>query len=146
MNNYRTVLKQRIVWLVALDVLAILFIIVSGYYAQKITFTDGFIRGSQIGLFTALQIFVLYNIVKYYGAIKDDGKLKAMHIAENDERAKFIRNSIGGGGFNFSIAAVAVATVVVGCYDEKIYFTLLAVTFFMVLVKTALKIYFNTKY
>lgn len=146
MNNYRTVLKQRIFWLIALDVLAILFIIASGYYTKTITSIDGFIRGTQIGIFSALQAFVLYNLVKSYGAIKDDGKLRVLYIAEKDERAMFIRDSIGGGGFTFSIAGIAVATVVAGCFDEKVYFTLLAVSFFMVLVKAALKVYYNTKY
>lgn len=146
MNNYRIALKRRIVWLFALDALAIVFIIISGYYAPKLTFVHGFIRGSQIGIFTALQAFVLFSLIRSCQAIKDEGKLRALQIAENDERAKFIRDKIGGGGFNFSIAAIALATVVAGCFEEKIYFTLLAVTAFMVLVKAALKVYYNTKF
>lgn len=146
MNVYRSALRRRILRLVALDALAIVFIILSGYYAPKLTFTHGFIRGTQIGIFTALQVFVLINILRFCQALKDDGKLRTLQIAEKDERAKFIRDKIGGGGFNFSIAAIALATVVAGCFEEKIYFTLLAVTAFMVLVKAALKVYYNTKF
>jgi len=145
-DNFRAALKGRIIWFVVLDTLAILFIIVSGQYAQKITFIDGFIRGTQIGIFLALQAFVLYNLIRYCRALGDDSKLRELQIAEHDERAKFIRDKIGGGGFNFSIAGVAVATVIAGCFDIKIYFTLLTVTFFMTLVKGALKVYYNTKY
>lgn len=148
MENFRRTIKHRIIWLISLNVLALVFIISVGLYSSQGSggHVSEFIRGFQAGIFMVLQAFLLLLTIRYFLALRNEGKLKALKIAETDERAKLIRDKIGGVGFNFSLAVMAAGAVAAGFLNEMIFFTLMAVTIFMSLVKAALKIHFNTKY
>lgn len=148
MDNFRSAIKQRIIWLVILNVLALTFIIVTGLYSNSSNglHVSEFIRGFQAGILMVLQAFLLFITVRYFLAYRNAAKLKALKITENDERAKLIRDKIGGGGFNFTLAAAAVGAVIAGFFNETVFFTLAAVLFFMANVKFSLKIYYNLKY
>lgn len=144
MERFRARLQARIPWLVGLYIAAILFTAVSYFY--KVGGPSApFIRGAQIGLSIVLQAFALSTLIRYSEALKDAAKLKTLAIAVNDERNKYIRDRIGG-GYTVSITAVAIAAGIAGSFDAKVFFTLLAVVGFQVLVKLALKIYFNHRY
>jgi|SRR5690554_5706649 len=147
MNGYRMTLRQRMIGILALNALALALILVTFSLAPKATSSgQNFIRGFQVGIFVTFQGDLIHRMVKYYGAIKDNQKLEVLKIAENDERAKFIRDKIGSGGFNLSVAVMAMATVAAGFANRIVFFTLLATLVFMVMVKAALKIYYNIKY
>lgn len=148
MENFRRTIKHRIIWLISLNALALVFIISVGLYSSKGSggHVSEFIRGFQAGIFMVLQAYLLFLTVWYALSLRNEERLNKLKIAENDERARLIRDKIGGVGFNFSLAAIAAGAVAAGFLNEIVFFTLMAVTIFMALVKAALKFHYNTKY
>lgn len=148
MENFKGVLKKRISWLAVLNLVAVVFIVAGRMYSNEpsLGHVEGFIHGVQVGLVAAVLGVVIIRILKYRAAVQNETKLKQLYIEENDERTKLIRDKIGGVGFNFSLAAVALATAVAGYFDSTVFFTLLAVSFFLSMAKAGLKLYYSKTY
>jgi hypothetical protein len=150
MEQYRETLKKRMGEMGGLNAVALLFIILTGRYefvaAGSNENISDYIYGFQTGIFISVQIFVLLTIGKYRLALKDSQKLKELYIKENDERAKLIRDKIGGAGFILAISVIAVAAIISGFFNETVFFTLSATLCFLVLVMLTLKLYYRKKY
>lgn len=150
MENFRNVLKKRVSFGIGFNVLAVIFIVLTGAYGNMTSnindnMTD-MIHGFQVGIFLGLQIVMLKYICKYRKALKTEDELKKLYIEENDERTKLIEDKIGGVGFNFILGVIATATVISGFFHQLVFITLLGVLFFIVLVKGILKIYYRNKF
>ncbi len=150
MVKFKDVLMKRIVILSSLGVIAIVFTVVIGFWGySKIgidTHISDFVHGGQTGLFTGFVVIMLRDIVKYIRAIKDEDRVKAIYIEENDERNKLINDKIGSVGYNFVILGLMVATIIAGFFNEVVFLTLLGALAFMALMKVSLKVYYNKKY
>lgn len=150
MENFGGILKKRIIALTTFSIIATLLVASVGYwgYSQigNSTHIDDFMHGAQSGLFAGFLIMMLRDIVKYIRAIKDENKIKAIYIEENDERKKLIKDKIGGVGFDFIIGVMMVAVVIAGFFNKIVFLTLLGALSFMAFVKLSLKLYYNRKY
>ncbi|MGF7047668.1 hypothetical protein J2T13_002173 [Paenibacillus sp. DS2015] len=150
MEQFRETLKKRTAEMGGINVIALLFIFVMGRYGLVVVGSSenisDYIHGFQIGIFLGVQIIMLLTIGKYRQAMKDSGKLKELYIKENDERAKLIRDKIGGAGFFLSMGIIAVAVITAGFFNETVFFTLSATLIFLGLVKLILKLYYTKKY
>lgn len=147
MEQFRKSLKKRLIFLVSLNCIMVLLIVLTGIFVDKTGDNiDEFIRGFRTGIYIAVQLPILIFVIKYIQAFRNEQKIKKLYIEENDERTKFIRDKIGGLGFLFTVAIIAVATVIAGFLNYTVFFTLLAVTFFMVSVRASLKLYYRSKY
>lgn len=147
MMNYRIMLKKRLIWLICFNCIALILIVLSGMHGSKtVGNAEDFINGFQIGIFIGAQLSIIYLVVKYIKGLKNEEKLKILYIEENDERTKLIRDKIGGIGFFFSVAIITSATIIAGFFSKIVFFTLLAVTIFMVMVLASLKLYYKNRY
>lgn len=150
MDRFKLVLKKRLLLMFLLNVITILLIILTRTYSHLIVGSnvhiEEYINGFQVGIFLSVEIRILYRIIKYRKALNDEEELKKLYIKENDERAKLIRDKIGGDGFLFSVGMVAIGTVIAGFFNETVFFTLFAVTVFMAMILASLKLYYNNKY
>ncbi len=150
MENFGVTLKKRIMVLTVFSIVAILLVAIVGYwgYSQigSSTHINDFMHGAQLGLFAGFLLMMLRDIAKYIWAIKDENKIKAIYIEENDERKKLIKDKIGGVGFDFIIGVMMIAIVIAGFFNETVFLTLLGALGFMAIVKLSLKLYYNRKY
>lgn len=150
MEGFNSVLKRRIIFLSAFALIGLLITLFIWYWGysqiESVDHTNNFMHGAQAGLFFGFFVMMLRDIVKYARAIKDENKIRAIYIEENDERKKHIRDKIGGVGFDFIIGVMMIAIVIAGFFNETIFFTLFATLAFMALVKLCLKVYYNRKY
>lgn len=150
MEEFKIVLKRRIVLLTIFNVLAVIFVGVAGVWGYNQIDSNGhiydFMHGLQVGLFAAFVFIVLKQILMYNKAFKDDEKLRLVYIEENDERKKLISDKIGGVGYNFVLGSLIIAVVVAGFFSDVVFITLFCALLFMSLVKGFLKIYYNKKY
>lgn len=150
MEKYKRKVKKRLVLFYLFNALSFILIISAAIYGTATI--EGkqnigeMIHGFQIGIFLCLQIFLLKSIIKSHQAIKTESSLKALYIEENDERTKFLKDKIGGFGFDFSLAVIATVTVISGFFNQIIFCTLLGVLVFMALTKGSLKLYYRKKY
>jgi magnesium-transporting ATPase (P-type) len=146
MEQFKKRLSGRIV------LMAIASIIIGGIYA--LLFFDiiglpdapGFIRWFSAGIFLVIEVFLLVYIFKYKASINNEQLLNKIYIAENDERTRMILQRTGATGMTICNIALAFATVVAGFFNTTVFYTLLAVTAFVALVKLVFKIYYRYKY
>ncbi len=150
MDKFKGVLKKRINLICGFNGLAVVFIALTFSYGNIVIGNSkniaSMIQGFQAGVFLGLQILFLLYITKYRKALKNDDLLKKLYIEENDERAKLIKDKIGGVGFNFSLGVIATATIISGFFHQMVFATLLGVLIFKVLVKGFLKVYYKRKF
>lgn len=150
METFKKTLQKRIVQMGIINSFALIFIVLTGRYGlvtagSSINISD-YIHGFQTGIFIGVQLVVLLTIGKYRKAMKNPQKLKELYIKENDERAKLIRDKVGGAGFFFTASCLAVAAIIAGFFNETVFFTLSATLIFFLLVKLILKKYYSKKY
>lgn len=147
MESFKGILKKRLALMSLCNILAFAFIVLTGIYGNM---TVGgseniaeMIRGFQVGVFSSLQLMIGIYIIKYIKALRIGDELNKLYIEEKDERTKFIKDKIGGVGFNFCLGVIATATVISGFFHQIVFATLLGVLIFIVLVKAFLKIYYK---
>lgn len=151
MEEYKKLLKKKLALIAVLNGLAVVFIALSGTFQNM---TAGIInenisammQGFQAGIFMLLQIVMLKYIIKYRKVLKNEDELKKLYIEEHDERKNLIKDKIGGAGFDFSLGAIATATIMAGFFHQMVCVTLLGVLIFMSLVKGFLKVYYRNKF
>lgn len=149
MEKYKEIIKKRLTYMGLFNLAAVLSIVLTAKCyptADEGTLIDGFVRGFQVGIFACLQVMFLIATTRYARGLRDEEKLRKLYIAEKDERRKFIQDKIGGIGFNFTLALIALATVIAGFFHLLVFLTLLAVIFLMTLVKGSLKVYYKNKF
>lgn len=150
MEKFKSVLKKRISIMLVFNVVAIIFIALTGLFSHMSVGGDedinDMIHGFQVGIFIGLQMVILIYVTKYRNALKNEDELKKLYIEENDERVKLIKDKIGGVGLNFTLGIIATATVTSGFFNQIVFITLLGVLFFSVIVKGSLKIYYRRKF
>lgn len=105
-----------------------------------------FITGFQMGIFIALEIILIYLLVRYTASLKNEKSLMKLSIEENDERTKMIKQMTGAMGTSICDIGLTFASVVAGFFNQIVFFTLLGAVVFTLLVKVVLKIYYNLKF
>lgn len=150
MEQYKKVVKKKLELMAGSCGFAAFVIALIGASGNIIVRTSepisDMINGVQVGIFIGLELSMLYFIAKYRKALKTEDELKKLYIEEHDERTKLIRNKIGGVGFNFSLGAIATATIMAGFLNQMVFITLLGVLCFMAIVKGCLKVYYRNKF
>ena len=150
MEQYKKVVKKKVGLMTGFSVMAAFFIALIGATGNIMARTNGpisdMINGFQVGIFIGLELSMLNFSAKYRKALKTEDELKKLYIEEHDERTKLIRNKIGGVGFNFSLGAIATATIMAGFLNQMVFITLLGVLCFMAIVKGCLKVYYRRKF
>ena len=141
MEKYQRVLVRRLALL-----LVFLALVSLSAFILRTRPAAPFIRGIQFGALLALLIFLYRKLIRCSQALLNKKKRMALQVAESDERTRLIWDKTGGNGYSFCLALFAVALVIAGGYDQKVFYTLLGVTVLMALVKGALKLYYNKKY
>ena len=142
MEHFRDVLKKRLALAGLYNACMIALIALGSFLGRKYAVPD-FIMGFNTGVCVGVQAVMIYYMGKYISALKSEEKRKALYIAENDERSKYIQAQIGGVGINIILGGLALGTIVSGFFQETVFYTMLGTLIVSVLVKGALKLYYN---
>ncbi len=147
MENYKKMMQQKLLSNAIMLCLgsAIFTIGQQGYlskYKPDGDFGD-FISGFQIGVFVAFAIWLIASTAYIGSALKDDKKLREMYIKETDERNIKISEMTGVKLQQSLCLPLLIATIVAGYFSAEVFFTLLAVVWFISIVTMARKIYFS---
>lgn len=151
MIEYRKVLKNRLILMVICTLVSVAVVVFGLLMAKQAetassTFTDGFVRGFPVGLFTGGLVIVAFTIGRCVKALKDEKFLKKLYILENDERKKMIRQSAMGKSFFFTVGFLIVGVTVASFFDKTVTLSLMAALSVHVLSGAGLKLYYFLKY
>lgn len=146
MEKYKKMIQQKIASnAVMLFLGGVVFIIGQSGFLSKYkpagNFGD-FISGFQVGLFMVLAVYIIASTASICSALKDDKKLKAMYIKDTDERNMKISELTGKKLYQSVCIPLLLASIVSGYFSAEVFFTLIAVIFFVSIVTIARKIYF----
>lgn len=146
MENYRKMMQQKIAVNAVMFCFGSAVFIVGQWgflskYKPEGNFGD-FISGFQVGLFIVFAVGLIASVACVGTALKDDKKLKAMYIKDTDERNIKISEMTGIKLYQSLCFPLLIATIIAGYFSAEVFFTLLAVVFFISIVTIVRKSYF----
>jgi uncharacterized membrane protein len=141
MDKYREKIRKRIIVMAfVLIVLAVIYFMLPLIITELPSIPD-FIRGFHMGSFTAIELVLVFYIVRYIVSLRNEGALKKLYIEENDERTKMIMQKSGAIGMEICMAGLAIGTITAGFLDKTVFFSLLGALAFTALVRGLIKVY-----
>ena len=147
MDQFKQVLRKRLAALCGYS-MGLLCLAALGLVRPTAGETEeirAFMAGMYTGLFTVVIIVVIASMVKYISAIKNEEKLKALYIYENDERRLVIQSKMGGAAIQWILSGMTAATLAAGFLNQTVFFTLLGALLFTATVKAVFKIVYTKK-
>lgn len=145
MDNYRNIIKKRVVWLSIFIVIVVFIGIYDAFFLSKaevVKTPRNVLQAFQIGLILGLGYIAVVHRIKLARALKDDHKLKLLYNREHDERLKTIRGKAGMPVLMICSVAIIVAAVITGYFNITIFYTLLITGIAQLLMGLILKVYY----
>ncbi len=150
MEKYKLVLKKRIIILAGLIILAAILQICTFNNVFGIEGREGFNAGMmtefQTGLLAGISAIFIYLIIRYNLAMRDSTKLKKLYNIEHDERRKEIKQKSGGNVIIFSSVIIIFGGIILGNYNEMVFYSLIGCAIFQLNLCAILKIYYLRRY
>ncbi len=145
MDDYKKILKQRIIYLGLLITVLSIILIVSRFSDIKSTNDHfiSFVHGTQLGSILAINILSVYTVIKYQKVLKDKNLLESLYIEENDERLNTILNKSGGIPIKFLMILFFIMSYISAYFNIIVYFTLIFVSIIIALFHGFLYFYYS---
>ena len=144
MNNYKEIIKKRILLLTVPIILAVTLGIYDVFFASN-QIKETAIYGFQAGIITSLGLIASILLIRYRVLLKDENKLLLMFNKENDERIKAIKAKAGIPILPFTSILLIIAGVIAGYFNILIFITLIAVAAFQMTICAAVKVIYMKK-
>ena len=139
-ENFRTALWKRLafaaVYFIAIIATAVIALVID---------TDSIEVSYSLGFGTGIATIMIFFLIKYIAALKNEEKLKKLMIEENDERTAYIDSKAGSKAINAVIMLLALAMLISNFFDKTVFFTLLAATLATALTKMVIGFYYSRK-
>lgn len=145
MEKFKLDIQRRIYGFAGL---ILLFVLTYYFMNQMYGMGDGsdasdFIRGFQLGIFSAMVGATVVRILVYNAALRNETKLRKLHIEETDERNQLIALKSGGFASLVELIVSVLATLVAGFFSTTVFFTLLGVVLFIVFLRLITKLVYQ---
>ncbi|MHC1734637.1 MAG: hypothetical protein AB9921_03105 [Erysipelotrichaceae bacterium] len=145
MEKFKLDIQRRIYGFAGL---ILLFVLTYYFMNRMYGMGDGsdasdFIRGFQLGIFSAMVGATVVRILVYNAALRNETKLRKLHIEENDERNQLIALKAGGFASLVELIVSVLATLVAGFFSTTVFFTLLGVVLFIVFLRLITKLVYQ---
>ncbi|MBQ6569813.1 MAG: hypothetical protein IJL87_06115 [Clostridia bacterium] len=136
MENYKKKIRARVFFMAMYTVAVSVFNLVAHLLDLEYSLPTDFLMGMICGI----DLVAVFIIAKYLTALKNEEKLKAMYIEENDERNKTIRLRSGYPIVPAFVFVMLLAAVVAGYFNLTVMITLIATAFFELVVCLVIKL------
>ena len=85
---------------------------------------------------------LLFQLMKYRSALKDETKLRVLYNQENDERMQAIRAKAGVPMVLILSILLVLAGMIIGYWNETVFVVLIGVALFQLFTSAAVKFYY----
>lgn len=144
MEQYRKNLKIRIA-LFCVVILIFVGILLYNQFGASVALKDSLVFSFQCGFSAAGALVLVFWMMKYRAALRDEAKLRLLYNEENDERMKLIRAKAGVPMVLILSMALVLAGMIIGYWNETVFVVLIGVALFQLLVSLGVKIIYRNK-
>ena len=144
MDQFKKKLKIRIILLCAVLLLFVAILLYNQFGASS-ALRDSLAFSFQCGFSAAGSLALVFWLMKYRGALKDEAKLRLLYNEENDERMSAIRAKAGIPMVLILSMMLVLAGMVIGYFNETVFVVLICVALFQLLVSLGVKMYYKIK-
>lgn len=88
---------------------------------------------------------LVFWMLKYRGALKDETKLRLLYNEENDERMKLIRAKAGVPMVLILSLTLVLAGMIIAYWNETVFIVMICVALFQLLASLVVKLYYKNK-
>ena len=144
MEHFRKNLKIRIA-LFGVIILIFVGILLYNQFGASAALKDSLAISFQCGFSAAGALVLVFWMMKYRAALKDEAKLRLLYNEENDERMKAIRAKAGVPMVLILSLTLVLAGMIIGYWNETVFVVLIGVALFQLLVSLGVKIIYRNK-
>ena len=144
MELFKKKLKLRML-LFGILILFCLVIILINQIGTFITYTESLALSFQRGFSTAGALVLVFWMMKYRSALRDETKLRLLYNEENDERMKAIRAKAGVPMVLILSLTLVLAGMIIAYWNATVFVVLICVALFQLLVSLGVKLYYRSK-
>lgn len=144
MEQYKKKLKVRIL---IFSILLLIFVAVLLYnqFGTSSAIKNSLSFSFQCGFSAAGALALVFWIAKYRRALLDELKLRILYNKENDERMKAIWAKSGIPMTVILSMVLVLAGIVIGYFNETVFFVLICVAIFQLFATAAVKFFYMKK-
>lgn len=144
MELFKKKIKARIILLCTVLLLFVAILLYNQFGASD-TLKDSLAFSFQCGFSAAGSIVLVFWLMKYRGALKDEAKLRLLYNEEKDERMSAIRAKAGIPMLLILSMALVLGGMIIGYFNETVFVVLIGVALFQLLVSLGVKLYYKVK-
>ncbi|MHC5372540.1 hypothetical protein ACYSNU_01925 [Enterococcus sp. LJL120] len=150
MSSYELELRKRIQIQLAKAIgvaLIVIGVIVANLMIYgSLKFIDNLEKSILIGLFIGGEISSIRTILKYNSVLKKPEMLRKIQVKEKDERNEIIVLKSCQTTLNIFMILLAITGLVAGFFSEVVLYTVAVVLIGLLILYTAVRVYYNHKY
>ena len=143
LEKYRREIKNRVSVYQALIAVALVFVIIGNVLLKDRGQTVESVRGFATGLSIGIELVCVFQLGKLWKMLKDEEVLKEVYIREHDEREALIQMKSGLHVIPVLSFIILICAILVGFFNDTIFYTLVVVGIGQILIALALKIYWK---
>jgi len=144
MELFKKKIKTRIVLLCAVLLLFVAILLYNQFGASE-ALKDSLAFSFQCGVSASGSIVLVFWLMKYRGALKDETKLRLLYNEEKDERMSAIRAKAGIPMVLILSMALVLGGMIIGYFNETVFVVLIGAALFQLLVSLGVKLYYKAK-
>ena len=122
---------------------ALVFVIIGNVLLKDRGQTVESVRGFATGLSIGIELVCVFQLGKLWKMLKDEDVLKEVYIREHDEREALIQMKSGLHVIPILSFIILICAMLVGFFNDIIFYTLVIVGIGQILIALALKIYWK---
>ena len=143
LEKYRREIKNRVSVYQALIAVALVFVIIGNVLLKDRGQMVESVRGFATGLFIGIELVCVFQLGKLWKMLKDEEVLKEVYIREHDEREALIQMKSGLHVIPVLSFIILICAILVGFFNDTVFYTLVVVGIGQILIALALKIYWK---
>ena len=144
MELFRKKLKTRIVLFCAVLLLFVTILLYNQFGANDAV-KDSLAFSFQCGFSAAGSLALVFWLMKYRGALKDEAKLRLLYNEEKDERMSAIRAKAGIPMVVILSMMLVLGGMIIGYFNETVFVVLIGAALFQLLVSIGVKLFYKVK-
>lgn len=141
MELFKKKLKTRIILLCAVLLVFVAILLYNQFGASE-ALKDSLAFSFQCGFSAAGSFALVFWLMKYRSALKDEAKLRLLYNEEKDERMSAIRAKAGIPMVLILSILLVLAGMIIGYWNETVFVVLIGVALFQLFTSAAVKFYY----